>query len=511
MKGFALALVASSSDSQDLYRITEVGTLNGSARSLAVAMNSSGQIAGWSVSGEGQWAWHAFLWDGTIIRDLGTLGGFQSYASAINSTGQVTGYSNTTTTSHSVRHAFLWDGSSMRDLGTLGGTNSEGTAINASGQVTGFAGLPGDSSSHAFLWNGATMKDLGTLGGTTSAGNAINAKGQVAGTARLSSGRNRAFLWDGTQMRDLGTLGGNRSFGQAINAAGQVAGTSTLPGSNGLSAFLWDGGVLRNLGTLDSSATVARVNGINASGQVAGFFQTPFVPGVGPTAYPFLWDGSTLLNLTSNNCTWPVGEARAINAAGHVIGVDLNLCGNDAFLWDGTKKQWLDDLIDPSDPSKAYVNLLEGIAINVRGQIAANGTDSRHPDGSTPQIRAFLLTPMEYQVRFVAPANNSQWSRTASIPVKIALIDRTGKRITDARAAALVAEPCKIKFSASGAEARSAVCMKYNATANEFFFNWKPGSTANTGATTLRSAATYKFSMPETITTARTRAITITQ
>jgi len=43
--------------------------------------------------------------------DLGTLGGNGSEAFAINNSGQVVGGS---------QHAFLYDGSTMRDLGTLG-------------------------------------------------------------------------------------------------------------------------------------------------------------------------------------------------------------------------------------------------------------------------------------------------------------------------------------------------------------------------------------------------------
>ena len=52
--------------------------------------------------------------------------------------------------------------------------------------------------------------------------------------------------------------------------------------------------------------------------------------------------------------------------------------------------------------------------------------------------------------------------------------------------------------------------MKYNATTNEFYFNWKLG-TAGTGSTALKVAATYKFSMPETITTTESRTISIIQ
>ena len=504
----ALSLISFLSSAQDLYRITEIGVLDGESRSVAVAMNASGQVAGNSETNGGGPAWQ---WNGTTIKKLGTLG-YSSSATAINDVGQVTGYS---TTLDGEQHAFVWERGMMLDLGTLGGISSEGRDINRSGQVTGVSTLAGETSSHAFLWDGSTMKDLGTLGGTGSSGNEINNKGQVAGTARLSNGQNRAFLWDGNRMRNLGTLaGGIRSNGQAINESGQVAGTSTTAGTNRLSLFIWDGATLNNLGNLGD--TSMKVDAMNASGQIVGLSQDPFVSGVGPQDYAFLWNGATLQRLDAlDNCFAPISEAFAINAAGHAVG---NACGAGPFLWDGTQQLRISNLVDPQDPLKPHVvfgtfTTIGAVDINARGQIAINGLDDRYQEGTTTrsQIRAFLLTPMEYQLQFVAPASNSNWKRTASIPVKIALVDRKGRRITDTRANSLISDPCKVKFSANGAQSKAPVCMKYNATTNEFSFNWTPGATAATGATNLLGAATYKFSMPQMITTSKSRAITITQ
>lgn len=66
--------------------------------------------------------------------DLGTLpGGTESQATDIAPSGKVVGSSTASGNSH----AFLWDGSVMSDLGTLGGTFSRATSISPSGQVVG--------------------------------------------------------------------------------------------------------------------------------------------------------------------------------------------------------------------------------------------------------------------------------------------------------------------------------------------------------------------------------------
>src|SRR5688572_4685055 len=119
------------------------------------------------------------------LTELTLPGGSFSRGSDLNESGQVTGGANT---ADGAFHAFLWDGTRMRDLGALGGTSSFGFAIITLGQVTGSATLAGDMVSHAFLWDGTRMRDLGTLGGTSSSGLAINTSGQVTGSADTAEG-----------------------------------------------------------------------------------------------------------------------------------------------------------------------------------------------------------------------------------------------------------------------------------------------------------------------------------
>ena len=73
------------------YAVTDLGTLPGGTSSIALGVNNSGQIVGWS-SGTTN---HAFLYSAGSMQDLGALitGRSYSQATGINSNGQVVGFS----------------------------------------------------------------------------------------------------------------------------------------------------------------------------------------------------------------------------------------------------------------------------------------------------------------------------------------------------------------------------------------------------------------------------------
>jgi probable HAF family extracellular repeat protein len=149
---------------------TDLGLLPGGNNSGAVAINASRTIVGLADNGvidplAGFPEAFGVLWSDGGIQNLGTLGGNQSFAVAINNRGQVTGIAENDVPDPSSwlgateAHAFLWQHGHMRDLGTLGGPDSWGFYVNEKGQVAGFS-LTSDFSARPFLWNEGEMIDL---------------------------------------------------------------------------------------------------------------------------------------------------------------------------------------------------------------------------------------------------------------------------------------------------------------------------------------------------------------
>src|SRR5277367_1983209 len=92
-------------------------------------------------------------------------------------------------------------------------------------------------------------------------------------------------------VTDLGTLGSNGySAARAINATAEVTGAAGTTNSNLSDIFLYSDGAMTSLGTLGGTSGIG--NGINASGQVAGYSQNS----VG-TYRAFLSSGSTLTDI----------------------------------------------------------------------------------------------------------------------------------------------------------------------------------------------------------------------
>ncbi len=183
--------------------------------SYGTDINDAGHVTGWSWASFGYNCpcvnclhcanvdRHAFFYDGNAMIDLGTLGDplWESQGYAINSNGQVCGWSDTASGYH---NAFVTDPDTMEmvNLGTFGGLRSEAYDINDSGHVTGFAQYA-DGRGEAFLYDGVEVVSLCSLVDCEAEGwtrlrygYAINNNGSIVGTGWHSDFgyRDRGFL-----------------------------------------------------------------------------------------------------------------------------------------------------------------------------------------------------------------------------------------------------------------------------------------------------------------------------
>ncbi len=130
--------------------MSDIGTLyGGQGQSWAVAINGRGQVVGSSVSPDGAMT-HAFLFEGGVMTDLGTLYGGYSYALGVNDNGVIVGESDGT--------AFIYRDGMMTDLNLITPHDAGllrlelAWDINASGQIVG-RGVFLDKGPRAVLLN----------------------------------------------------------------------------------------------------------------------------------------------------------------------------------------------------------------------------------------------------------------------------------------------------------------------------------------------------------------------
>jgi probable HAF family extracellular repeat protein len=149
------------------YSIADLGTFLGGATSAATAINTAGDICGWSDRSDGYT--HAFLrtHGTTSLTDLGTIGGVSGNSKAYGLNNQtpptVVGQSDTTADGLK-QHGFYYD-TTMHDVGTIAGDTSLANGVNESKVVVGGSNyLAGQTANtmHAFAYDSAGIDDLGS-------------------------------------------------------------------------------------------------------------------------------------------------------------------------------------------------------------------------------------------------------------------------------------------------------------------------------------------------------------
>lgn len=310
------------------YEITDLGMLNGHAQSEAYGINENGQVVGISYERVGYlnpvYKGHAFLWDSGNMRDLGTLGGDESFAYGVNNSGQVVGGSIITGSSD--QHAFLWQNGTMTDLGTLGGPESYAVAINNIGQIVGTSNIdPGHYGHiHPFLWQNSTMTDLGDLDGVTHGSGAedINDSTQVVGVGRIEN-RKHGFLWEDATMTNISSINNSISSGAyGMNNSGQAVGYvyDNIDGEVVQRVFLLEDGTMTYL-NVPGGRGGFRAYAINDSGEVVGTF-VMFV-GEDWEDHAFIWKDGSMVDLTellALESEWTAFYPKAISNTGQIVG-----------------------------------------------------------------------------------------------------------------------------------------------------------------------------------------------
>ena len=146
-------------------KMRHLGALNG-GDSGATDINESGQVVG-TNSDDAVWI-GPFLWENGRMRYVAASDGALP---KINDRGQIVGLGSTEVEPD---HGLLWENGKLRDLGTLGGRDTYLKAINDHGQGVGIA-VDASMVQRAFVWQNGEMHQLAALpGGVSSSAIAIN-------------------------------------------------------------------------------------------------------------------------------------------------------------------------------------------------------------------------------------------------------------------------------------------------------------------------------------------------
>jgi uncharacterized membrane protein len=265
--------------------------------------------------------------------DLGTSfpSNTASLALAINASGQLAGWAAVVTGGEA--NAIRWDASGTpQTLPKMTSTGAAGAAdINDAGIVVGYNSELDQEfgwRTQAIRWNpDGSRSELPLVpGARNQQATGINTSGVVVGWAELVSWDIQAIRWD-----DQGAhvLPGNDGVAYDINDAGTSVGYVAVPG---LRPAVWSASGVLTVLALPNGDTFGFAHGINNSGQVVGAAGVNDGPNF--THHAVIWDPDGTPTVIPNS---EMGEGAKINDAGVVVGymedVSPELGGQTGAIW----------------------------------------------------------------------------------------------------------------------------------------------------------------------------------
>jgi probable HAF family extracellular repeat protein len=253
---------------------TDLGTsFPSNTVSLAVAINASGQLAGWSAGGES----NAIRWDvsGTPTKLPTISGRGVAAAEDLNDGGVVVGYDNELDEQFGWRmHAMRWspDGSFSELPLTPGSRGQAAVAINTGGVVVGWAELE-SLEARAVRWDAQGVHILPSEG-THAAAVDLNDAGTAVGHVYGTDGFIRPATWSPTGNLTVLSLpaGDNFGFASGINNLGHVVGTAGTSNGPDLThhAVIW---TPAGTPTVIPNSEKGQGSKINDAGVVVGYIE----------------------------------------------------------------------------------------------------------------------------------------------------------------------------------------------------------------------------------------------
>jgi probable HAF family extracellular repeat protein len=298
-------------------------------------------------------------------------------------------------------HAFLWNGqfvdlharidaasSSTFARGNNNRSDIAGNSVDAAGNVHGF-----------LLLRGSKLVPVEVFAGSPIAISDVNNRRQVTGTVTDTSGVKHGFVWQRSEAMLFDPLPvhrGRLSVAE-INDRGVVVGTSgqQFEEFDSEQAVIWKDGETIPIapGTVGPDDEPANSQGIainnrgQAIGELSGLFSAE--------GYSFVWQDGQLTQLPTLDGGNPAAnEVFDINNRGAIVGWSSHAGSGGALtavLWQDGSIVDLNERVDASDPLREFVTLRFGVAINDRGEIVAQGHDSR---AGQFHFDLYLLTPV---------------------------------------------------------------------------------------------------------------------